>query len=120
MSKDNPGNAVNLLCEGTVIVGDITTKNDIRVDGVIKGKIVTSGRLVVGSTARIEGNIECANIDVQGVVVGDIVVTGTLSLKAPARITGNISYGVMSVEPGVMFNGNCQTLKKDNRGTVKE
>ena len=26
MGKENPGNAVNLLCEGTVIVGDIKTK----------------------------------------------------------------------------------------------
>ena len=47
MSKENPGNTVNLLCEGTVIVGDIKTKNDIRVDGMIKGKIITTGRLVV-------------------------------------------------------------------------
>ena len=44
MGKENPGNAVNLLCEGTVIVGDIKTKNDIRIDGIIKGKIITSGR----------------------------------------------------------------------------
>ena len=43
MGKENPGNAVNLLCEGTVIVGDIKTKNDIRIDGIIKGKIITSG-----------------------------------------------------------------------------
>ena len=53
MGKENPGNAVNLLCEGTVIVGDIKTKNDIRIDGIIKGKIITSGRLVVGNTAKI-------------------------------------------------------------------
>ena len=52
MGKENPGNAVNLLCEGTVIVGDIKTKNDIRIDGIIKGKIITSGRLVVGNTAK--------------------------------------------------------------------
>ena len=44
MSKENPGNAVNLLCEGTMIVGDIKTKNDLRIDGIIKGKIITSGR----------------------------------------------------------------------------
>jgi len=69
MGKENPGNAVNLLCEGTVIVGDIKTKNDIRIDGIIKGKIITSGRLVVGNTAKIEGNIDCCNVDVLGVVL---------------------------------------------------
>ena len=78
MGKENPGNAVNLLCEGTVIVGDIKTKNDIRIDGIIKGKIITSGRLVVGNTAKIEGNIDCCNVDVLGVVLGDIQASGTV------------------------------------------
>lgn len=122
MGKENPGNAVNLLCEGTVIVGDIKTKNDVRIDGMIKGKIITSGRLVVGNTAKIEGNIDCVNVDVLGVVVGDIVASGTVSLKSPAKVMGNISSAVISIEPGVMFNGNCQMLKKDGREreTAKE
>ena len=83
MGKEVNSNAVNLLCEGTMIVGDVKTKNDIRIDGMIKGKILTSGRLVVGNTAKIEGDVECGNID------------------------------VMAVEPGVMFNGNCQMVKKE-------
>lgn len=120
MSKENPGNAVNLLCEGTIIVGDIKTKNDIRIDGVIKGKVITSGRVVVGSTAKVEGNIDCLNVDIQGTVVGDIVASGTVALKSPARVTGNISAAVLAIEPGVMFNGNSQMLKKENRETAKE
>lgn len=120
MGKENPSNAVNLLCEGTVIVGDIKTKNDIRIDGIIKGKIITSGRLVVGSTAKIEGNIDCANVDVQGVVIGDILASGAVALKSPAKVMGNISAAVISIDPGVMFNGNCQMLKKENREVVKE
>lgn len=120
MGKENPGNAVNLLCEGTVIVGDIKTKNDIRIDGIIKGKIITSGRLIVGSTAKVEGNIDCVNVDVQGVVIGDILASGTVTLKSPAKVMGNVSAAVIAIEPGVMFNGNCQMLKKENREPVKE
>lgn len=115
MSKENPGNAVNLLSEGTVIVGDIKTQNDIRIDGIIKGKIITSGRLVVGNTAKIEGNVDCANVDVLGVIIGDIQASGTVSLKAPAKVIGNISTAVIAIEPGVLFNGNCQMVKKENR-----
>lgn len=120
MSKENPGNTVNLLCEGTVIVGDIKTKNDIRVDGMIKGKIITSGRLVVGSTAKLEGNVDCVNIDVQGVVIGDILASGSVSLKATANVMGNISAASISIEPGALFNGNCQMQKKGVRETAKE
>lgn len=115
MGKETTGNAVNLLCEGTMIVGDIKTKNDIRIDGILKGKIVTSGRLVVGSTAKIEGNIDCANIDVMGVVMGDIQASGIVSLKAQARLIGNITSNQLSIEPGVIFNGSCQMQRKDNR-----
>ena len=43
MGKENPGNAVNLLCEGTVIVGDIKTKNDIRIDGIKKVRSLLQG-----------------------------------------------------------------------------
>ncbi len=117
MSKENPGNAVNLLCEGTMIVGDIKTKNDLRIDGIIKGKMITSGRLVVGSTAKIEGNIDCTNVDV---VIGDILASGAVALKSPARVMGNIASGVVSIEPGVIFNGNCQMSKKESREPAKE
>ncbi len=120
MSKENPGNTVNLLCEVTVNLGDIKTKNDIRVDGMIKGKIITTGRLVVGSTAKLEGNVDCVNIDVQGVVIGDILAAGSVSLKDTANVMGNISAASISIEPGAMFNGNCQMLKKEGREPVKE
>lgn len=120
MSKENPGNGVNLLCEGTMIIGDIKTKNDIRIDGIIKGKIITSGRLVIGNTAKVEGNIDCVNVVVQGMVVGDIQASGAVALKLPAKVMGNISSAVLSVEPGVVFNGTCQMQKKENREAVKE
>lgn len=115
MSKEVNCNAVNLLCEGTMIVGDVKTKNDIRIDGMIKGKILTSGRLVVGNTAKIEGDVECGDIDVMGVVLGNITANGIVSLKAPAKVMGNIVSSVLSVESGVMFNGNCQMVKKEVR-----
>ena len=71
MSKENPGNGVNLLCEGTMIIGDIKTKNDIRIDGIIKGKIITSGRLVIGNTAKGDGGwrysgIRCCCFEIAG------------------------------------------------------
>ena len=112
MGKENPGNAVNLLCEGTVIVGDIKTKNDIRIDGIIKGKIITSGRLVVGNTAKIEGNIDCCNVDVLGVVLGDIQASGTVSLKSSAKVIGNIVSSVLSIEPGAVSYTHLDVYKR--------
>ena len=70
--------------------------------------------------AKVEGNIDCVNVDVQGMVVGDIQASGAVALKLPAKVMGNISSAVLSVEPGVVFNGTCQMQKKENREAVKE
>ena len=115
MAKETPSTVVNLLCEGTMVEGDIKTKNDIRIDGAVKGRIITSSRLVLGNSANIEGNIECVNVDVMGTVNGDILGTGTVALKVPAKVKGNIVAGVISIEPGVVFDGTCQMLNKEGQ-----
>ena len=46
--------ALNLLSEGTQITGDLHASNDIRIDGELKGKIFTKGRLVIGQMAKVE------------------------------------------------------------------
>ncbi len=117
MSKETAANnnAVNLLCEGTVIVGDIKTKNDIRIDGMIKGKIVTSGKVVVGNTAKIEGDIDCMNIDIMGEVLGNITASNVTSLKNQARMVGNIITSALIIESEAFFSGNCQMPKREKK-----
>lgn len=97
--------AVNTICEGTSINGDIETKNDIRLDGILKGKLITTGRLVVGPSGVVEGDIFCDNIDVLGSVVGNVEAKNVVSLKRGAKVHGNIVTKNLSIEPGVIFDG---------------
>ena len=57
--------ALNLLSEGTQITGDLHASNDIRIDGELKGKIFTKGRLVIGQMAKVEGTIKAAYIAIE-------------------------------------------------------
>lgn len=97
--------AVNTICEGTNINGDVDTKGDIRLDGVLKGKLITTGRLVIGPTGLVEGDIFCDNIDVLGRVVGNIEAKNVVSLKGGAKVQGNVVTKNLSIEPGVIFDG---------------
>ena len=75
---------------------------------------------MVGNTAKIEGNIDCCNVDVfGGLYFGDIQASGTVSLKSSAKVIGNIVSSVLSIEPGVIFNGNCQMTKKRGVNRLK-
>ena len=92
---------------GTDFKGDIKLNGDIRIDGTLVGSVVSKGKVVIGSTGRIEGEIVCQNADISGVVKANITVTELLSLKSTARLNGDIVIGKFAVEPGATFSGTC-------------
>ena len=57
---------LNRIVEGTHIEGDIKSDSNIRIDGYLKGTITVKGRLVLGPTGKIDGNIYCKNGDLEG------------------------------------------------------
>jgi len=104
-TTDNP--SVNLIGAGTHIDGDITTNGDIRIDGTLTGSINVKGKLVVGNSGSIEGEIICQNADISGVIKGKIGVAELLSLKSSAKLTCDIITNKIAVEPGAVFSGSC-------------
>lgn len=98
---------INLIAAGTTINGDITTSGDIRIDGQITGNVHAKGRIVIGTSGQIEGEIRCQNADFSGSVTGKVFVNELLALKASSRIIGDIQTQKISIEPGAVFSGNC-------------
>ncbi len=58
--------SVNLIGNGTKIVGDITSAGDVRIDGHLLGNIVIAGKFVLGASGMVEGNITSVNADISG------------------------------------------------------
>jgi cytoskeletal protein CcmA (bactofilin family) len=120
----NSPDRLNRIVEGTSIEGDIRSDSNIRIDGRLKGTIHTKGRLVIGATGSIEGEITCENADIEGIFVGKISVNQLLSLKATAKLTGDIITSKLAIEPGAIFSGACSMggMIKDfkNNDSVKQ
>jgi len=74
MATDNSVAGSNRIVGGTKIKGEVNSGSDFRIDGEIEGTIQTSGRLVVGKTGVIHGNVICTNADIEGNVRGTLVV----------------------------------------------
>lgn len=107
-TNDIETNVINLIGSGTEITGDIQSNSDIRVDGSVSGNLTTKGKLVVGESGRIKGEINCKNADVSGKVEGKVNVTELLTLKPTSLIQGDIVTHRLAIEPGSMFTGNCK------------
>ena len=107
MKKGEITAAVNMIGAGTVITGDVYSKGDIRVDGTLKGSVITEGKVVLGREGVIEGDIECKDADISGTIKAKITVSQLLSLKTSAKLNGDIITNKLSIEPGAEFTGSC-------------
>ncbi len=116
-NQETESNAYNIIGSGTQITGEIICSGDIRIDGKLKGNLTTKGKLVVGNTGIIEGDINCKNSDVSGKIDGKLVVSELLSLKATAKIHGDVVAAKLSIDAGAIFTGTCNMDVNGNSST---
>jgi len=105
--KNTMKETINTIGSGTIVTGDIESKGDIRVDGILKGTVNTSGKVVLGKDGIVEGDVSCNNADIAGIVNAKITVTQLLLLKSTAKLNGDIVTNKLSIEPGASFTGSC-------------
>jgi cytoskeletal protein CcmA (bactofilin family) len=105
--KPHFANIPNHLNSGAVIEGNIKLEGHLRLDGKILGNLTCSGKVVVGETGEVVGNIYCESADVMGMVKGDIRVKANTSLFVKSKVIGNIYTLTINIEPGAVFNGKC-------------
>lgn len=98
---------INLIATGTRISGDLLSDGDIRIDGELMGNLESKGRLVIGASGRVEGDISCKSCEIAGTHKGKLFIAELLSLKASCAVTGDMVTGKLSIEPGAYFMGTC-------------
>ena len=103
-------NSVSRISAGTAIKGEIVSPYDIRIDGTFEGRVQAKGRVIVGETAYVKGDVICENVDLWGKVDGNLFVKDTLALMEGCQVTGSLNIKRLSVELGSTFNGNCRMI----------
>jgi len=120
MKKQNniisePG-LTNQLKKGTTINGDLTSESDARIDGIINGNLKVKGKIIIGPTGEVTGDITCAVCEISGKVKGKLTIENSLTLKSSADYTGEMSSSKLIIEPGAVFNGTCKMESVKNAG----
>ncbi len=107
-NKETEIPSINLLGSGTVIKGEIRLTGDFRIDGTLIGSIDCKGKVVVGPSGVIEGEIICQNADFSGEVKATVKASELLTLKETAKFSGDITTNKLAIEPGARFSGTCK------------
>ena len=96
-----------IIAKGTVIDGKITSTENMRIDGKIKGQVVCDKRLVMDAGGVVEGDVQAGESTIKGRVVGTVTVTDTLHLLESSFIKGDIKAKKLHVEEGAKYDGKC-------------
>ncbi|MCK9292138.1 MAG: polymer-forming cytoskeletal protein [Bacteroidales bacterium] len=115
-SMANESSARNIVGQGTIIKGDIELNGDFRIDGQITGSIKSGGKIVVGTTGEVLGDIHCQTADISGHIKGVLKANELVSLKADSLFEGELYTARISIEVGAKFNGKCQMTEDTNQG----
>lgn len=120
-SNNTESPTVNLIATGTILKGEIESNGDMRIDGTLEGTIKSSGKVVIGTTGKVKGEVYCQNADVSGEVDAKVNVRELLSLKASAVFTGEIKTDKLAIEPGAHYSGTCNMDNASgNENTAKK
>jgi cytoskeletal protein CcmA (bactofilin family) len=107
-SKGSSGSGMpNHINSDTVIEGSIKAKGNLRIDGKLTGTLECQGRVVIGASGSVDGEIRCQNAEIEGSINANVIVSELLSLKATAKVHGDIVTKKLAIEPGASFSGSC-------------
>ena len=90
------------------IIGSLTFKGDLAFDGKLSGGNIKGRALSLGTSARIDGNIECDSLSIAGIVNGNVTVSGKCELHPSAQLNGNLNTSRLVMADGATLIGQVQ------------
>jgi len=110
MKKEKKIDAVStFLGHDAVFDGAIEFTGTVRLDGKVKGTIVSNdGTVIIGDKATVEAEIAVETVIIKGSVTGKVQAKNRIEAYPPARILGELQAPTISLDSGVVFNGSCR------------
>lgn len=106
-NDDGSGELNGFLDSGSRLVGDLRFDDTFRVDGRFEGRIHSSGRLVVGDTGEIEGEVRVAHVHVAGTIRGTVADAEKVEIVASGKIYGELRTRSLIIADGAVLEGSC-------------
>lgn len=123
MNKKIIGNdySINsILGENALLKGHFSVHGPLRIDGKFIGKIDSSGKVIIGKNGRAECLILAKTVVIGGTVKGDIYAEERVEVLKTGEVIGNIYSCSITMQDGVIFNGKCKIIDKDDINDIIE
>src|SRR3982074_2798507 len=96
--------------QGVTLEGTLQLTGTFRINGKVKGNIISEQTVILGEGAKVEGQIEGNRVVIAGRFDGVIFAKGRVEIQAKGVVTGEVHSPCTVVEPGGSFDGRCHML----------
>jgi len=103
--------------QGVTLEGTLQVTGTFRVDGTVKGNIISEQTLVLGENAKVEGQIEGNRVVIAGRYDGVIFAKGRVEIQPKGVVTGEVHSPCLVIDPGGIFDGRCHMLGSSEAAT---
>jgi cytoskeletal protein CcmA (bactofilin family) len=104
--------------QGVTMEGTLQVTGTFRVDGIVKGNIISEQTLILGENAKVEGQIEGNRVVIAGRYDGVIFAKGRVEIQAKGVVTGEVHSPCLVIDPGGIFDGRCHMLGSSDTASV--
>lgn len=98
--------ASTVIGAGITIEGEITSDDDVVVQGTVRGKLVTKDAVSVEQGGSVEADISAGPVAIAGTVTGNITSNDRVDLQNGAKVIGNVKATRITIADGAQFKGN--------------
>ena len=98
--------ASTVISQGITIEGELTTDDDVVIEGTLRGKLVSKATVMVETGAVVEADIAASSLSVGGQITGNVTATDRVDLMAGGRLIGDVKAARLTIADGASFKGN--------------
>jgi cytoskeletal protein CcmA (bactofilin family) len=103
------GTLNGFLDKGARFEGTLSFEDVFRIDGALKGTVLSDEELVVGESGSVEGEIRVGRLSVSGTVRGVVHARERVEVHAGGRVFAELHAPALVVEEGAVIQGPVET-----------
>ena len=120
--KSNKGTTqtgATVIAKGTCIIGGISTKGTVHIDGKFEGVILEAEAICVGKTGEVIGDLKANHVVVSGYFDGK-VDCNLMQILSSAKAIGEFYYNDIVIEEDAKFEGKMMRKESELKSRYNE
>jgi len=98
---------ITVIAEGVTVEGKINSPGITRIDGNVKGEIISDIEIVIGKEGKVNAAIQTKNAIIAGAYNGEMNAAGEVEISSTGKFIGTLIQkdALLTIAKGGLFKG---------------